>query len=69
MITIYAITICALLCSMFALYIVKKQDETIEIYWVSIYYLIAFLQSEYEDFGERSVKMKDANGKDVELDY
>ena len=68
MLIVQIIAICALLCSMFALYINKKQAEEIEAHWVSIYYLIAFLQSEYEDFGDRSVKMKDVNGRDIELD-
>ena len=68
MLVVQIISVCALLCSMYALYITKKQEEQIDMHWVSIYYLIAFLQSEHEDFGIRTVKMKDTTGKDIELE-
>jgi len=51
---------------MFSLYLQKKQQEDIDVHWTSIYYILAFLQSEYDDFGERTVKMKDINGQEID---
>jgi len=68
MLTLHIISIGALLSSMFAIYSIKKQQEELEVHWVSLYYLLAFLQSEYEDFGDRNVKLKDTTGKDIDLE-
>lgn len=66
MLTLQIISILALVCSMFSLYLQKKQQEEIDVHWTSIYYILAFLQSEYDDFGERTVKMKDINGQEID---
>lgn len=68
MLTLQIISILALACSMFSLYLQKKQQEEIDVHWTLIYYILAFLQSEHEDFGQRVVKMKDINGQEIDLD-
>jgi len=69
MLMIQIVSVLALLCSCFCLYIVKKQDEVIDTHWISIYYLLAFMQSEFgKEFGDRKVTLKDTDGNPIDLE-
>lgn len=52
------ITVLALAASLFSIWLHKTKDEEEEAMWASIYYLMAFLQEEYKDFGKRKVKLE-----------
>lgn len=62
------LVVLSLLVSAFSLWVNKKNDEQLEVQWFTLYYILAFLQEEHEDFGKRVVKLKDENGREVDIE-
>lgn len=62
------LVVLSLLVSAFSLWVNKKNDEQLEIQWFTLYYILAFLQEEHEDFGTRNVTLKDENGREVDIE-